>query len=99
MPRAPRTYDEITRRTVPEPDTSFRPSQDQLDRAQDEFIRQQVGDLLVEHNAPDVGFEVDRGRVILRGTVRDEQMATRIRREVMRLKDVEQVDDHMRLAR
>lgn len=96
MPRTPRTYDEIVRRTVPDPDGSFRPSIDQIERAQDDFIRQQVSDILVEHGAPDVGFEVDRKRVTLRGIVPSEQVATRIRRDVAALKDVEHVDDRMR---
>ena len=29
MPNPPTTYDEITRRTVPEPDTSWRPTKEQ----------------------------------------------------------------------
>jgi osmotically-inducible protein OsmY len=97
MPRAPRTYDEIVRRTVPDVDTSIRPSPEQIERAQDDFIRRQVADILIEHGAANVGYEVDRKRVALRGTVPSEQVAARIRREVAALNDVEHVDDHMHI--
>ncbi|MBX3158968.1 MAG: BON domain-containing protein [Deltaproteobacteria bacterium] len=99
MPRTPRTYDEITRATVPDLDTSFRPSRDQIERSQDDFIRQQVADILLNHGADEVGYEVDRRRVMLRGVAPDLRTAMRIAHAVAALDDVITVDNHMTTAR
>lgn len=77
-PTPPHTYDEITRRTVPEPDSSFRPPipHDSPDAIP---LRKRVIEALRSSGFFDVGFEVDGERVLLRGEVRD--LATRMRIE------------------
>ena len=75
MPQPPRSYDEITRATVPEPDSSFRPTKLQEQQAREGF-RMLDADEHVLHDkvAAAIGregidFEIDRTRVILRGHV------------------------------
>jgi hypothetical protein len=83
MPQhTPRTYDDITRRTVPEPDSSFRPTTDQ-ERAAFEGERVLSSDekLLYDRVASalrgsgldiaEVSIEIEGTRVTLRGRVDD----------------------------
>lgn len=73
----PRSYDEIVRRTVPEPDSSFRPDASQKDQTNrlkpsDPRVYARLSEeLLDDHSLGHIGFEVDQGRVTLHGTVRD----------------------------
>jgi BON domain-containing protein len=84
--RTPRSYDEILRRTVVDPDSSFRPSKAQEDEADEQFtesrahaqmtphereLYQRVAHSLLSRSLGDIGFEVEDRRVTLRGSVRD----------------------------
>jgi hypothetical protein len=80
--RPPRTYDEIVRATVPDPDSSWRPSVEQEHRAYEGFramdpeeqrLCHRVHDTLLEAGIDTtlLKIEIDRNRVILRGQVRD----------------------------
>ncbi|MBA3461357.1 MAG: BON domain-containing protein [Deltaproteobacteria bacterium] len=80
--RTPRSYDEITRSTVPEPDSSFRPTQDQERAAfegerilssEEAELHSKVADALRSSglDIPEVSFEIDRTKVTLRGRVDD----------------------------
>lgn len=71
----PRSYDEITRSTVPEPDSSFRPTKLQEQQAREGF-RKLDDDEQVLHDrviaalgGAAIEVEVDRARVTLRGQV------------------------------
>lgn len=76
---ANKTYDDITRKTVPDPDGSIRPSREQVERAYDGTHTRTQDDLRLlaavqaaVHSHADgtrVGVEVRDGRVELRGTV------------------------------
>ena len=84
-PRIPHSYDEIVRQTVPDPDSSFRPDERQVaeadERFRDERLSAQMTDqeralyarvaAVIFTTGDEVGFEVDRGMVILHGNVRD----------------------------
>jgi hypothetical protein len=68
---APETYDEITRMTVLEPDGSVRPLPiHHAAHAADLRLREEVCDALFACGFPEIGVEVDDGRVILRGWAR-----------------------------
>ena len=86
--RPPRTYDEIVRATVPDPDSSWRPSPDQERRAREGFraltpdeqsLCHRVHDALLAAgiDTTQLHIEIDRDRVILRGQVRDVQALRR----------------------
>src|SRR5262245_26529944 len=104
MPK-PTTYDEITRRTVPEPDSSFRPSPEQVRQAYEGFraldpdeqalhgrVRAAVS---ASAGAESVDLEIERDRVILRGRVRDPETANRITELVRAVDGVAGVDDQL----
>lgn len=88
----PQSYDEIVRRTVPDPDSSTRPTVRQEELAREGFramddderaLRARVVDALEDLVAScnvDCNFdiEVDRDTVIVGGQVRDAAMLTRI---------------------
>lgn len=98
-PRSPRSYDEITRRTVPEPDSSFRPArEDEGGAASDQELRERVADALIAMGFPEVGIEVDHGRVTLRGWVRDLATASRIERIVAVTAPEARVDNRLHLT-
>jgi len=106
MPGTPRTYDDITARTVPDPDSSWRPtaqqrreaySQDQPPR--DEALAVKVGEALREIGADHLSFEVDGDRVILRGAVADLRTWRRIDATVRAVPGVEDIDDRTHLVR
>jgi len=71
----PRSYDEITRSTVPEPDSSFRPTKLQEQQAREGFRKLDDDELALQARvvaalggAP-VEVEIERTRAILRGQV------------------------------
>jgi hypothetical protein len=85
MPGKPRSYDEIIARTVPDPDSSFRPTQQQRREAlsrveppRDIALGAQVEEALRELGADHLSYEVDGERVILRGQVADMRTWRRI---------------------
>jgi hypothetical protein len=78
MPGRHRTYDEIIARTVPDPDSSFRPTKEQerealsrVEPPRDTVLAAEVEDALRELGVDHLSFEVDGERVILRGAVAD----------------------------
>jgi osmotically-inducible protein OsmY len=79
MPNKPTTYDDITRKTVLDPDGSVRPSREQVEQAYDGSHTRTADDLKLlaavqaaVHSHADgtrVAVEVRDGRVDLRGSV------------------------------
>jgi hypothetical protein len=107
--RTPRTYDEILRRTVVNPDSSYRPSEAQEGEADAAFtearahaqmtphehdLYQRVARELLGRSLGEIGFEVEEGRVTLRGTVRDVDAMAAAEQLV---RDVPGVDDVVNL--
>ena len=107
--RAPRSYDEITRATVPNPDSSFRPSEEQEKRAfegyrsldvDEQKLAEAVHDALLEAgmDSSNLQIEVDRDRVILRGKVRDREAMMKIPVIVGQVDGVRAVVDQLVIA-
>lgn len=85
-PRIPHTYDEISRRTVLDPDGSVRPALDPIDDAEtDRALCATIRDALLATGITDVGVEVDHDRIILRGWVRNREYAARVLRFITTL--------------
>lgn len=99
-PRAARSYDEIARHTVLEPDGSWRPdpppTEDEV--RFDQRTREAVRDALVAYGIDTLGFEVVRGRVILCGLVRDQAAASRVERIIAEAAPEALIDNRMRIA-
>jgi hypothetical protein len=100
MPVPPRSYDEIIAHTVPEPDSSFRPTPRQRADAfsyvpppADEALAAKVDEALRELGADHLSFEVDGNRVILRGPVADMHTWRRIDAAVRAILGVEEIDN------
>lgn len=104
--RGSQTYDDITRKTVPEPDSSFRPTKDQERqafegyRAMDEdesALHARVLDALRDSgmNWQNITIEVDRDRVSVRGSVDDDQELQRIPELIRGVEGVSAVDDRL----
>ena len=98
----PKSYDEITRKTVPDPIGSWRPSPEQVKQAQEGFraldadeqaLQARVQAALAGHG--DITVEIERDRVTLRGHVRDPQDLTRIPDLVRGIEGVGSVDDQL----
>jgi hypothetical protein len=107
--RVPRTYDEITRATVPDPDSSWRPSDLQEKEAYEGFraldadeqaLHDRVDDALLAsgEDLSQLAFEVDRDRVILRGQVRTATALRRVLEIVEHVRGVRGVVDHLVIA-
>jgi len=104
--RPPPSYDDIVRRTVPDPDSSWRPSSEQEREAQEGFraldpaehaLFDRVREAIAGSgfDADQIGVEVDGDRVILRGTVRDALALRKIPEIVRQLAGVDNVVDHL----
>lgn len=107
--RTPRTYDEIVRRTVPDPDSSWRPTPEQERRAREGFramtaeeqeLCNRVHDELLADgiDTTTLHIEIDRDRVILRGQVRDQHALRRVPELVGGLEGVGSVVDQLVIA-
>lgn len=92
MTRTPHTYDEITRRTVPDPDTSFRPPLPHECERTDADLLHEISVLLDDAGLRHIGFEVHNGRVVLRGQVRDRATAMMVEHVIAALECVEDVE-------
>jgi hypothetical protein len=101
----PKTYDEIVRKTVPEPDSSFRPSPEQVRQAYEGFraldpdeqaLQARVQAALNGH--PGVTVEVDHDCVIMRGEVRSPDELRRVSDLVRAVDGVGAVDDQLVIA-
>jgi len=98
----PKTYDEIVRKTVPEPDSSFRPSPEQVKQAYEGFRALDADEQALQQRVQaaiagrgDITVEVDHERVILRGRVRDAADLRRIPELVRGIDGVGSVDDQL----
>lgn len=105
MSGTPRTYDEIVARTVPDPDSSIRPTPQQQREAaaavpppRDEALALKVDEALREIGADHLSFEVDGDRVILRGAVADIHTWRRIHAAVRAVVGVEEIDDRTHIG-
>jgi hypothetical protein len=107
--RTPRSYDDIVRQTVVEPDTSTRPTRDQEQAAREGFRaldpdEQVLHDRVVQALAtlgPDasrVTAEVSRELVTLRGQVADVAMLRRIEDAVAYVTGVETIHNQVVVA-
>jgi hypothetical protein len=107
--RPPRTYDEIVRATVPDPDSSWRPTPEQERRAREGFraldpdeqrLSDRVHDTLLAAgiDTTQLHIEIDRDRVILRGHVRDHHALSRIPDLVRDVEGVGTVIDQLVIA-
>lgn len=100
----PRSYDEITRNTVPEPDSSYRPTPEQQ-RATEAGELFQSADERVLHAAvssalhqsgldvSEVSIEIEGTRVTLRGRVDDVRLMPKIEAAVRGVDDVGDIVD------
>jgi hypothetical protein len=100
MPGAPKSYDEIIARTVPDPDSSFRPTAAQQREAlsrveppRDVVLAAKLDEALCDLGAEHLAFEIDGGNVTLRGAVADMPTWRRIDAAVRELHGVEHLDN------
>ena len=107
--RAPKTYDEIVRATVPEPDSSWRPTPEQERQAREGFratdddeqqLHERVLAALTSASIDPsaINIEIDQDRVTLRGQVRDRETLTRIAQVVGEVSGVSAVVDKLVIA-
>lgn len=97
--RTPKSYDEITRRTVVEPDSSWRPvhpSRPEL--PDDQTLLDRVRDALIALGFDDVGVEVEDGRITLLGWVRSHECATRVERLVRSVAPEAVISNHLHVS-
>ncbi|MDX2087043.1 MAG: BON domain-containing protein [Kofleriaceae bacterium] len=106
-PPAPRSYDEITRRTVPNPDSSWRPTEQQEEDAyagrhfltdDERKLLGRVTDVLLDTPGIDmcgVNVEVEDTRVTLRGHCANPSAIERIVRAVSSIEEVSEVVDRL----
>jgi osmotically-inducible protein OsmY len=98
-PQPPKSYDEITRRTVVEPDGSFRVDiGTPPELPSDQVLRASVADALLADGFTEVGIEVEHGRVTLRGWVRDGDTAALILRVAAQAAPGAQLDNRMHVG-
>src|SRR5262245_4896270 len=108
-PHVPRTYEDITSATVPNPDSSWRPSVSEERRAFEGYramepaeqeLFDDVHDALLEQgiDTTPLHIEVDRDRVILRGQVIDAETMMRIPGIVKDVDGVRAVIDQLVIA-
>jgi osmotically-inducible protein OsmY len=97
-PRTPKTYDEIIRETVPEPDSSFRPDAEQVQDtregrlALDSDERELLATVQAALAGTGVTATVERTRVTLSGAVPDSATMQRVLDRVQRIDGIEVVD-------
>jgi osmotically-inducible protein OsmY len=107
--RTPKSYDEITRKTVPNPDASYRPTPEQERQAYEGFraldadeqaLADRVQDAIAEagHDTSHLQFEITRDRVTLRGQVRNHRAIEDILLAIHRVEGVGDVVDRTVIA-
>lgn len=100
----PKSYDEITRRTVPEPDSSFRPTSDQERAAfegerilssDEQVLHTKVADALASSglDVSNVSIELDGTRVTLRGMVSNVQLLPQLEAAVRTVDEIGDIVD------
>lgn len=110
MPQPPKTYDDIVRKTVPEPDSSWRPSDEQVRQAREGFraldtaeqeLHDRVSAALAQAGLSkvEVEIEVDRERVTLRGVAADDGELRKIEAVVAGVSGVGEVHDQVVVQR
>jgi osmotically-inducible protein OsmY len=108
MPK-PTSYDEITRRTVVEPDGSFRPTPEQVRQSREGFramdadenqLSERIRHVLAAGGVElaHVGFEVDRNQVTIRGEVPNGAALARISELISQLDGVDELVDQIVIA-
>ena len=103
----PRSYDEIVRRTVPEPDSSFRPTRNQendalahLEQRPDRTLYLRLSEVLLDdHSLGDIGFELEHGRVTLNGIVHNPRAITYLEDLARAIDGVDEVINRIVVAR
>lgn len=106
MPNQPRSYDEIVRGTVPDPDSSWRPTPGQEKDAREGFRATDAGEQSLQativqaltardFDLSGVNIEVDGGRVTLRGRVADSATLNAIPAAIHQIDGVEDVVDYL----
>ena len=104
MPDKPLTYDEIVRRTVPEPDSSFRPTPEQEAAAYRGFrattpdedqLASKVRAGLASYNLTEVTIEISDARVALRGRVQDVATIAALEAATAAIDGVDGVDNYL----
>jgi len=97
----PRSYDEITRSTVPDPDSSFRPTKEQEQQAKEGFRMLDEDEhalhdrVLAAVSGTGIEIEIDRTQVTLRGQVSDSADLTRIEDRVRAVEGVGEVKNDL----
>jgi hypothetical protein len=102
VPTTPRSYDEIVRRTVLDPDGAYRPSPEQVRRAYrgaltsyEEGMFELVHDALLEAGVDNSQLQivVEHDWVVLRGAVRNAREAAHIADVVERIPGIRGITD------
>lgn len=106
----PESYEDIVRQTVPDPDSSWRPSraQEQLAYEGNRVLDEDEEDLLLrvtsalriagEVDLEQIDIEIERTRVTLRGHVRSIDELPRIEHIIARVPGVEEIVDRLTVA-
>ncbi len=98
------TYDEITRRTVPEPDSSFRPTKEQEEAAyrgfrattpDEDLLASKVRAALAGHDLSEITIEITGSNVALRGRVREVSAIASLEAQAASVEGVSHVDNHL----
>jgi len=109
VPEPPKTYDEIARRTVPEPDGGWRPTPEQVQRTREGMIDHspeetellgRVRDALTAAHIDlsHVQLEIDHEQVIVRGEVKRMGEMVEIENVIAAVPGVETVVDLLVIA-
>ena len=105
--KPPRTYDEIVARTVPEPDSSFRPTAQQREDTrnglylideEDRELIERVAQELGRAGYRDLTVEARGGAVVLRGAVAEPAAMRAAEQAVAGLDGVRSVDNQLHIA-
>jgi hypothetical protein len=98
----PKSYDDITRKTVPDPIGSWRPSEEQVKQAYEGFRALDAEEQALQARVQsaiagkgEITVEIERDRVTLRGRVSDAKDLTRIPDLVRGIEGVGSVDDQL----
>ncbi len=97
----PKTYDEIVRRTVPDPEGSWRPSDEQVRQGyralddDEQDLHDRVRDALIAMavDTTRIAIEVEGGQVTLRGTLPRDHDLHRIETTISRVEGVDNLVD------
>lgn len=101
--RPPQTYDEITARTVPDPDSSYRPTREQereafsrVEPPPDDALAARIREALIvlgDDLLSRLSVEIDSARVIVRGPVPDIETWRRLDDHLRAVEGVQSLDN------